>query len=100
MEKKEKKKRKTGWGCAVPRSGSSVCTIVKVRKCPYLGPFAMNKKTLQSQNLKVVKERKCPYLGPFAMNRKTKDILLSQNLKVEEKKVALVIFYLWSKSHK
>ena len=62
-KKKKQKKRETSWVWAVPRSGSGVCTIVKGRKCLYLGPFAMNKKT--------------------------KDTLVSQTLKVEEKKVSL-----------
>ena len=38
--------------------------------------------------------KKVQYLGPLAINWKNKDILLSQTLKVEEKKVSL-IFYLW-----
>ena len=37
----------------------------------------------------IVKGRKCQYLGPWAINKKTKDTLLSQTLKVEEKKVSL-----------
>ena len=36
----------------------------------------------------IVKGRICQYLGPWAMNRKTKDTLISQTLKVEEKKVS------------
>ena len=38
----------------------------------------------------IVKWAKCQYLGPLAINEKTKDTLLSQTLKVEEKKVSLV----------
>ena len=37
----------------------------------------------------VPKGRRCPYLGPLAMNKKTKETLLSQTLNVEEKKVSL-----------
>ena len=37
----------------------------------------------------IVKGRKCQYLGPWAINKKTKDTLLSQTLKVENKKVSL-----------
>ena len=37
----------------------------------------------------IVKGRKCQYLCPWAINKKTKDTLLSQTLKVEEKKVSL-----------
>ena len=37
----------------------------------------------------IVKGRKCQYLCPWAINKKTKDTLLSQTLKVEKKKVSL-----------
>ena len=36
---------------------------------------------------------KWPYLGPWAINEKTKDTLLSQTFKVEEKKVSLVFLF-------
>ena len=36
---------------------------------------------------------KCQNLGPWAINEKTKDTLLSQTLKVEEKKVSLVFLF-------
>ena len=45
--------------------------------------------TLVSEVRIIVKGRKCQYLGPWAINKKTKDTLLSQTLKVEEKKVSL-----------
>ena len=38
-----------------------------------------------------VKGRNCQYLGPWAINDKNKDTLLSQTLKVEEKKVSLFL---------
>ena len=41
----------------------------------------------------IVKGRKCQYLRPWANNKKTKDTLLSQTLKVEEKKVSLVFLF-------
>ena len=45
----------------------------------------------------IVKGRKCQYLGPWAINKKTKDTLLCQTLKVEKKKVS-VFFDLWLRS--
>ena len=105
--------------------GGRVRTIVRGRKCKYLGPWTMNQKTkntLPSQTLKVeekkvslvflfvaqepryghfifgcsgsevrtiVKGRNCQYLGSWATNHKTNNTLLSQTLKVEEKKVFL-----------
>ena len=45
----------------------------------------------------IVKGRNCQYPGPSAINDKNKDTLLSQTLKVEEKKVSL-FFYLWPRS--
>ena len=41
----------------------------------------------------IVKGRKCQYLGPWAINKKTKDTLLSQTLKVEKKKVSLSFWF-------
>ena len=41
----------------------------------------------------IVKVRKGQYLGPWAINRKNKDTLLSETLKVEEKKVSLVFLF-------
>ena len=41
----------------------------------------------------IVKGRKCQYLGPWAINKKTNDTLLSQTLKVEEKKVSLIFWF-------
>ena len=41
----------------------------------------------------IVKGRKCQYLGPWAINKKTKDTLLSQTLKVEKKKVSLFFWF-------
>ena len=38
----------------------------------------------------IVRERNCQYLGSWAKKQKSKDTLLSQTLKVEEKKVSLV----------
>ena len=39
----------------------------------------------------IVKGRKFQYLGSWATNHKTKDTLLSQTLKVKEKKVSLFL---------
>ena len=39
----------------------------------------------------IVKGKKCQYLGPWAMNKKNKDTLLSQTLNVKEKKVSLFL---------
>ena len=39
--------------------------------------------------------RKKLYLGPWAKNQKNKGTLLSQTLKVEEKKVPLFFFIFW-----
>ena len=41
----------------------------------------------------IVKGRTCQYFGSWAMNRKTKDTFISQTLKVEEKKVFLVLLF-------
>ena len=41
----------------------------------------------------IVKGRKCQYLGSWATNHKSKDTLLFQTLKVEEKKVSLVFLF-------
>ena len=41
--------------------------------------------------------RKWSYLSSWATNHKTKDTLLSETLKVEEKNVSL-FFYLWARS--
>ena len=38
--------------------------------------------------------RKCQYLGPMAMNKKTKDSLFSLTLKVEEKKVSFLFSFM------
>ena len=40
---------------------------------------------------------KWPYLGSWATNKKSKDTLLSQTLKVEEKKVTLVFIFVAQK---
>ena len=47
----------------------------------------------------IVQGRNWQYLGSWATNKKSKDTLLSQTLKNEEKKVALVFFYLWRYGH-
>ena len=49
--------------------------------------------TLVSEVRIIVKGRKCQYLGPWAINKKTKDTLLSQTLKVEKKKVSLSFWF-------
>ena len=41
----------------------------------------------------IVSGRNCQYLGSWATNQKSKDTLLSQTLKVEEKKVSLVFLF-------
>ena len=41
----------------------------------------------------IVRGRNCQYLGPWAINDKNKDTLLSQTLKVEEKKVHLFFLF-------
>ena len=41
----------------------------------------------------IVRGRKCKYLGPMAINQKTKKTLPSQTLKVEEMKVPLVFLF-------
>ena len=46
-------------------------------------------RTLHPELLK----KKCFYLGSWAKHRKSKDTLLSQTLKVEEKKVSLVFLF-------
>ena len=48
--------------------------------------------TLMAGVRTIIKGKKCQYLGSWATNHKTKDTLLSQTLKVEEKKVSLVFF--------
>ena len=53
---------------------------------------------LGSKVCDIVKLQKCQYLGSWALNWKNMDALLSQTLKVEEKKVPLVFFYLWPRS--
>ena len=42
----------------------------------------------------IIKGGKCQYLGSLATNHKTKDTLLSQTLKVEEKKVSLFFLFM------
>ena len=52
--------------------------------------------SIEAQEVEYVpssKGRKCQYLGPWAMNQKTKDTLLSQTLKVEEKKMSLFFLF-------
>ena len=41
----------------------------------------------------IVRERKFQYLRPLVIYQKTKDTLLSQTLKVEEKKVSFVFLF-------
>ena len=49
--------------------------------------------TSESGGRTIVKQGKCRYLGPWAMNKKSKDTMLSQTLKVEEKKVSLCFLF-------
>ena len=49
--------------------------------------------TLMAGVRTIIKGRKCQYLGSWATNHKTNDTLLSQTLKVEEKKVSLVFLF-------
>ena len=46
----------------------------------------------------IIRERNCQYLGSWTTNRKSKDTMLSQTLKVEEKKVTIFFLYLTQES--
>ena len=49
--------------------------------------------TLMAGVRTIIKGKKCQYLASWATNHKTKDTLLSQTLKVEEKKVSLFFWF-------
>ena len=49
--------------------------------------------TLMTGIRTIIKGRKCQYLGSWATNHETKDTLLSQTLKVEEKKESLFFLF-------
>ena len=69
---------------------------LKKRKCPLFFDLRYDHFFFWSSGCKVraiVSGRNCQYLGSWATNKKSKDTLLSQTLKVEEKKVTLVFWF-------